>query len=141
MDRPLTKRGKKDARSLGRLLKEKGLTPQLIISSPAKRAKMTAGKMIKQMDYLIENLVINEIVYSGTVEKMLRLIRSFNKEIDLVFIIGHNPVLLELGNYLTGSTIEKLPTSGFMLINFKTKSWKYISKNKGSMALVDKARE
>jgi phosphohistidine phosphatase len=140
LDRPLNNRGKKEASLLGRLIKKKSLSPQLIISSPAKRARKTAKKIAKELKYPKANIVINNIIYPGSVKKLVELIGSIDKNIDHVFIVGHFPCLLELGNYLSGSNIEKLPTAGIILIDFKIKSWKDLTEDTGVIAFVDRAR-
>lgn len=139
LDRPLNKRGKKEATLLGRLLKKNGLIPQLIISSPAKRAYKTAIKMTHELNLPKKNIEENKIIYSGNTPKIIELISSLDKKTDLVLIVGHYPSIMELGNYLTGSNFLKLKTSGFILINLKIKSWKEIAKDKGNILLIDRA--
>lgn len=139
LDRPLNKRGKKEATLLGRLLKKNGLIPQLIISSPAKRAYKTAIKMTHELNLPKKNIEENKIIYSGNTHKIIELISSLDKKTDLVLIVGHYPSIMELGNYLTGSNFLKLKTSGFILINLKIKSWKEIAKDKGNILLIDRA--
>ncbi|MBC7540227.1 MAG: histidine phosphatase family protein [Bacteriovorax sp.] len=140
LDRPLNNRGKKEAALLARLIKTKGLSPQLIISSPAKRARKTAKKIAKELKYPKKKIEINNIVFPGSVSKMVELIDSIDTKLDQVFIVGHSPCLLDLGNYLSGSKIEKLPTSGIILINFRIKSWKEITEDTGVIAFVARAR-
>lgn len=140
IDRPLNNRGKKEASILGRLLKKKGLLPQLIISSPAKRARKTAKKISQEVGYPKSDIEINKVIYPGSVSSLVECIRSIDKKIDQVFIVAHYPGLMDLGNYLAGSNIEKLPTCGFILIDFKMKSWKDITKDSGNLVLVDRAR-
>jgi phosphohistidine phosphatase len=140
LDRPLNERGKREAALLGRLLKTNGLMPQLIISSPAKRSRKTAIKISLELNYPKQRIETNEVIYTGNVSDIVEFIRSIDNKIDQVFIIGHYPSLMELGNYLTGSNLVKLSTCGFILIDFKTKSWEGISPDKGNIVLANRAR-
>ena len=140
IDRPLNKRGKKESSELGKLLKKKELFPQLIISSPAKRASKTALKISKELDYAKENIQISDIIYSDNVSEMAESIHLIDNKIDRVFIIGHYPSLMELGNFLTGSSFEKFLTSGFMLINFNVKKWKEVRQDTGKVVMLTRVK-
>jgi phosphohistidine phosphatase len=133
--RPLSKRGKKEALLVGKSLKEMGLIPQLILSSPAKRALKTTKRIAKELSYSKNSIINDELIYSDDIHHLLQVIYSIRKEIDQVLIVGHNPSLLELGNYFTGTKIEKLSTCGILMIEFKVKSWKQISKSNGELTL------
>jgi phosphohistidine phosphatase len=137
LERPLSDRGKREAKSLGKLLAKNGIKPQLIISSPARRAKKTANKIVKQLNYPEIKIKINSLIYSGSLSSLLTLVNSLDKEIDQVFIIGHDPSIMELGNYLSNANIKKLSTSGFMLINFSEISWKDITKGRGRLVSIE----
>jgi phosphohistidine phosphatase len=137
LERPLSKRGKKDAKLLGRLLLKSGITPQFVISSPAVRAIKTANKLAKELNYPKDKIKINSILYSGHIPELLNLVRSLDNKIDRVFMIGHNPELLEFGNYLANSNIEKLTTCGFVFINFKTISWNNLTSANGKIMSIN----
>lgn len=136
IDRPLNNRGKREAVMLGQLLKKNNIFPQFVISSPAKRARKTAIRIVKELNFPKENIEINDKIYAGNIAEMTQIICSLDKKINQVFIIGHNPSLMDLGNYLAASSIEKLPTCGFMLIKFNCKFWEDISAGSGILDLV-----
>lgn len=133
--RPLSKRGKKEALLVGQSLKEMGLIPQLILSSPAKRAIKTAKRIAKKLNYPKNSISKDELIYSDDIHDLLKVISSIREDIDQVLLVGHNPSLLELGNYFTGTKIEKLSTSGILMIEFKVKSWKQISTSNSELIL------
>ena len=64
-DRPLNKRGIRDAPFIGKKLKEKNILPDLIISSPAIRAITTAKELAAQMGYPEENIILDENIYEA----------------------------------------------------------------------------
>jgi phosphohistidine phosphatase len=131
--RPLSDKGKKEASILGKLLKRNGLFPELVISSPAKRAIKTTKKIIRELNYPEDKIQTDKMIYSGRLSNLLECIHFINKTIDITFMVGHNPTLLEFGNTLTGSNIKKLPTSSFILINFNVNSWKDITYASGEI--------
>lgn len=133
--RPLSKRGKKEALILGQSLKEMGLIPQLILSSTARRALKTAKRIAKELSFAKTSIKKDELIYSDDIRHLLKVVYSINQDIDQVLIVGHNPSLLELGNYFAGTKIKKLPTCGFLMIEFKVKSWKNISPGNGELTL------
>jgi len=133
LDRPLNKRGKKEASSLGKLLKEKQIIPQLLVSSPAKRAKKTAIKIARELDYKKRNIQTSDYIYSERIPDIIHFIHSIPKTQNKVFIVGHSPCLLLLANHLVGSQCNHLKTCGFILIEFKIKSWTEVAENTGKI--------
>ena len=94
-DRPLTKRGKRDAPRMGRLLRDENLTPDLIVSSTAKRALDTAEAVAEASGYEGEVESRPEFYMAGP-EAYLRALRALSDDYECVMVIGHNPGLEEL---------------------------------------------
>ncbi|MDH3269487.1 MAG: histidine phosphatase family protein, partial [Ignavibacteria bacterium] len=63
-DRPLNKRGKRDAPFMGEVLNDKKIRPDFIISSSAKRAKKTALEIAAKIGYPHNKILFNEEVYA-----------------------------------------------------------------------------
>ena len=131
LDRPLKKRGKREASQLGKLLKKKTIFPQLIVSSPAKRTKKTAFKIARELDYKKQDIQISNLIYSDEIPDLLNFIHSIPNSQNRVFIVGHSPSIMELANHLVGKKFNKFKTSGHILIEFKIKSWKDVTKKCG----------
>jgi phosphohistidine phosphatase len=108
-ERPLNKRGKRDAPSMGRLLRKEGLTPDLIISSPAKRALTTAEAVADVCHYAGDPRVVPDL-YPGESATYARAIRGVPNEYGRVLIVGHNPAIETFLSELT-ETAEVLPTA------------------------------
>jgi phosphohistidine phosphatase len=140
IERPLSKRGKKQAKLLGQKLLLKGAIPQLVISSPAVRAQKTAKRLIKSFHYSKKHIEINPLIYSGSVDQIIEFICSIDNDFDCVFIVGHNPLLLELGKTLTGAKIEELPTSAYLHLKFDGQSWKEVKQGSCQLAFIGIAR-
>ena len=124
IDRPLNKRGKRDAPMMGQRLAERGVSPELIVSSPATRAIVTAETIALEIDYPLDDIVVNERIYGADVDDLLFVIRSLDETLEHVMCFGHNPGLTDLVNTLSPSqTINNVPTCGVIELVFETDTW------------------
>lgn len=126
-DRPLNKRGKKDAPLMGELLEDKGIKPDLIISSPAKRASKTASIIASAVCYDKDKINFKDEIYEASGEELLEVIKGIDDKFNTVMIFGHNPGLTMLHNYLSKHYIDNIPTCGVVALQLKS-SWKDIDK-------------
>jgi phosphohistidine phosphatase len=118
-ERPLAKRGKKDAPRVGSWLYREGIVPDRIISSPAHRARDTALKVSKALDLKKKQIIWDEAVYEADVPALLGVLARVPSADATVMLIGHNPGLEELIRYLAGDDVAEpedgklLPTAAF----------------------------
>ena len=130
--RPLNSRGKSNAPMMGHVLFNKDIKPDLIISSPAKRAKTTALLIAKEIGYDKDSIVFNESVYESSTQNIIDIINSVSDEVESLAIVGHNPALTDVINVLSGSgRLDSLPTMGVFSIGFDLSSWKDVNYNSG----------
>ena len=134
-DRPLNKRGKKNAPFMGKILNQKGISPDLIISSPAYRARNTAIKIAKKIKYHDE-IIFNEYLYEASLKTILEIVNYIADEYDNVFIVGHNPGLNMLAFYLIDFN-DNIPTSGVLEIEFNCDLWREASKRNANFVSFD----
>lgn len=118
-DRPLNKRGERDAPEMGNRLALASVMPQLVVSSPARRAKSTAGAITRALGYR-GPVSFDEKLYLGTLRYHLELIEGLMKTVDSLFLVGHNPTITELAEYLTGREFTNVPTCGIVAISYVT---------------------
>ena len=134
-DRPLNKRGKRDAPRLGRLLKKEHIVPDIIISSTAVRARATAKAVAKTSGYKGE-IVLDKSLYAAGPNSYFCIMHDLSNEYARVLIVGHNPGLEELVEMLTGE-IHLMPTCSLAHIKFRVGKWSDIdNKTKGQMAEI-----
>jgi phosphohistidine phosphatase len=112
--RPLAKRGKKDAPRVGAWLYREGIVPDRIVSSPAQRARDTALMVCKALDLKKKQLVWDDGVYDADTQALLDVLARLPSGDATVLLIGHNPGLEELIRYLGGDDVDE-PDDGKLL--------------------------
>jgi phosphohistidine phosphatase len=136
-ERGLNKRGKADAPLMGDILLKKGIHPDLILSSPAHRAKATAFKIAQKLSYSIDAIRFEPSLYSSDVETICSLIRGVSDKIDSLIIFGHNPEFTECANMICGSEIDNIPTCGVVAMQLNTKSWESIGSDSAKLLFFE----
>lgn len=120
-DRPLKRRGVKAAKLMGKVLTGAELVPQLVLSSPAERAKQTAEIVSKEMGFK-GKLALVESFYMAEPRDYLNALASLPDEIERVLLVGHNPGLEDLANGLDGRAGE-MPPGAVAYFSLSIKHW------------------
>ena len=137
LDRPLNSRGRRDAPMMGkRLAKDKAL-PDLMISSPAKRAWKTAKIIAREVGFEKAKIEKNIALYEAGVSELIQVIQKIDGKYDDVMIFGHNPGFTSLAHYLTNYEVDNIPTCGIFVIEFNVNSWQEVSQGKGKFISFD----
>jgi phosphohistidine phosphatase len=136
-ERPLNKRGKIDAPAMGKLLASKGESPELLISSHAKRAFSTAKRIAKELDYPVKNIITNEELYMADSDDYFKIIGSVPENINSLMLFSHNYGITYFANHISGSNIDNIPTCGIVRIDFDTDNWNEINNTKGQLIFFE----
>ncbi len=134
-DRPLNKRGKKDAPKMGKFLNDRNVKVDLIISSPAKRTKETSKIIAEGIGYK-NQIIFDENIYEASLEQLLALIKNLNKNLNSVMLVAHNPGLTELANYFVNEDIDNIPTCGIAAIKLEN-GWDEVKQNCGKLLFFE----
>jgi len=121
-ERPLNERGRRDGPRMGKLVQEYGLIPDIVISSDAVRARLTAEAVAAAARYVGE-IVLDPHLYLASPADILSLLRTVRENAETVMIIGHNPGLEELVEQLTGERHD-LPTAALAHIVLEIDQWR-----------------
>ncbi len=136
-ERPLNKRGHKNAPFMGKILKKLKVTPDLLISSPANRAAMTARIIAAAINYPLENIVYSEAIYEFSEDALIRVINQIDDSVNASMVVGHNPAINGLANYIGDQPISNIPTCGVCCLDLDIPSWAKIGKNCGKISFFE----
>ncbi len=137
-ERNLSSRGKKDAKIMGKRLKENIKDIKLFISSSAIRTTQTSRIISEEYNYDKDKIKYEKFIYDGyTTAQMLKYISSIDNDINKIAIIGHNPDIAQLGLRLSNSNIFHFPTCMIMGITFDSNSWSDINAGEGILEYYD----
>jgi phosphohistidine phosphatase len=125
-DRPLNRRGQKDAATMAARLAAGGFAPQRIHSSPALRAIRTAEKLAEAVDESTRRLQIHRLIYEADANQLIEHIQSLDDEDGWVVIVGHNPEMTDLVRWLSGTAIDNVPTCGVAQLHYAVDRWQQI---------------
>ena len=120
-ERPLNERGQRDAPRMGQLVREYGLLPDVVVSSDAVRARLTAEAVAKAARYPGEILLDPRLYMAGPAD-ILSLLPTVPGNAETVMIVGHNPGLEKLVEQLTGER-QDLPTAALAQIGLPIDQW------------------
>lgn len=136
-DRPLNDRGKHDAPVMGKRLSARNLMPDVILSSPAKRAKKTAKILAGEIEFDQDDIVYVDRLYLADIPEMIHAILAYNNDADVLALVGHNPGMTDFSNLLAPCKIDNVPTCGIVTIEFAIDSWDSIEITKGKLIDFD----
>ena len=136
-ERPLNKRGERDAPEMGTRLARRKHRPDLIVSSPAVRALETARIIAKKLGYPRKDIAVQERLYGAGVVDLLDIIRNADDMVITLMLFGHNPGLTELANHLGPREIPSLPTCGVLHLRFEADTWSIVGYSRGEEVLFD----
>ncbi|WP_043757409.1 SixA phosphatase family protein [Imhoffiella purpurea] len=144
-DRPLAKRGKSDAPKVGAWLYREGLVPDHVVSSPAERARQTATKVCKRLDFKKKRIVWDEAIYEGGLTDLLEVLSRVPSGAATVLLIGHNPGLEELLKHLAGGDYDTpedgklLPTAAVARLEMPS-DWSRLDSGSGNLLSLTRPR-
>ncbi len=100
-DRPLSGRGRRAIAAMRGVMRELGLSPDLILVSPARRTQETLAGLEPWDETPLIELI--ETLYLGSAEELLDVLRDVNETVRSALLIGHNPGMHDLAVRLTGT--------------------------------------
>jgi len=137
IDRPLAERGLRNAEDMASRLKERGLIPQLVYSSPANRALNTALIMCRHWGLSPADLQIHDSLYMAYLTEIGQVVSGAPDRVTNLAIFGHNPSFTLYANQFLAEPMDNLPTAGVVVLTLDSENWKDIGRARVSEALVD----
>jgi phosphohistidine phosphatase len=141
-ERPLATRGVTDAPLMGKAMAERGIDPELVLCSSARRTRDTLDLVLPELrvepkvDYV-------DALYHASPEQMLEMLHGIQPGANRVMLVGHNPEIQAFALDLVGAGPKhfrdrlsiKYPTAGLAVINFASGLWKSVGVNSGTLNL------
>lgn len=137
IDRPLAERGILNANEMARRLSEKGLVPELLLSSPASRALNTALIMSRIWGLEATDLQIHDPLYDAFVSEIEKVVANAPASIGKLAIFGHNPSFTMYSNLFLREPIDNLPTAGVVVVTLESDGWEGIDRSHVKETYVD----
>lgn len=133
-NRPLNERGLRDAPMMAQFFVKKGVKPDLLISSPAKRALSTALFFADALNIQDEAVMREQAIYEATPMDIHQIISRLPDSAQTILLFGHNPTLTDVANRFSENFIDNVPTCGIVQIVSDADSWKAFYEGNANVA-------
>ena len=131
--RELTSTGVKQALLVGNYLLQQQIMPDVIMTSTAERARMTANVLADALKADPEKINLQEDLYEASTRTFFQFITQLEDHLHHVLCVAHNPVVTYLAEYLTGAEVGDMVPAGMAMIKFNIQSWKEVSQGNGEL--------
>ena len=140
-NRPLKDRGKRGAQRIGSWLQQQRLIPDLILCSPAERARTTAEKCCKAMGKATDIVQCDPRIYLAQRQDLMTVLQEIPPTVGRVMLVGHNPGLESLLEFLADDPIDwpedgkLLPTATLARLQI-SKGWGRLQQGRGKLVEI-----
>ncbi|MEX2234862.1 MAG: phosphohistidine phosphatase SixA [Cyclobacteriaceae bacterium] len=131
--RELAQAGLKDSLHMGAWFREQNFHFDLLASSSAVRAEQTATLAAEGMKLENPKILLEDVLYEASVRQFLDYINNIEDAYHHVLIVGHNPVISYLAEYLTKADVGDMAAGSVAIIKFSKNSWKEVSEASGQL--------
>jgi len=139
INRPLNERGKQQAQAIGNFIKKQNLTVELVVCSPAVRARETAELVLSAAE-VDAKVRYDQRIYEASPHQLLEVISEVDAARNTVLLVGHNPGIEELLKALTGKE-EPISPGTLASIDFGFDEWSSVTEASGSLHLIVRPNE
>jgi len=136
-DRPLNERGQRNAPFMANVFKERGEPVDLIVTSPANRARATARHFVSVLGLAPDRFREDRAIYLAERHALAHLIGKLPNSADRVVLFGHNPGFTDLLNHLSDAGVDNMPTCSMVRIDLPVNDWQHIVKGIGTLVWFD----
>ena len=121
------------------VIAKEGLAPDLIISSPAERARTTAELVVEGGKLDVE-IKFEDRIYEASPHALLQIASDIDDDLNSVMLVGHNPGIEAFIKLLTG-VYEPMPTAALAVIELKIDYWEDIAAGSGKLLDVIRPKD
>ncbi len=127
-ERPLAKGGVKTARRMGRFMTRIGAVPDLVLSSPAVRARTTSELAAKGGKWGVDIEIVPSF-YGGMWTDVVDGVLAAASPAERILVVGHEPTWSDLVSILTGGSLVAMPTAGLACVTVVGTNWSKLGPN------------
>ena len=98
---------------------------------------MTARIIANKISFPLEEICFSESIYVFSANDLIEVIKHLDDEVDKAMLVGHNPALTELANYIGDQPISNIPTSAIFCADLEIPSWAKISDHCGKLKFFE----
>jgi phosphohistidine phosphatase len=138
-ERPLNERGRKAAPLVGRFMRGQKLRPDLILCSPAERARQTAA-LVAEAAQFAAPLRYDERIYEATPARLAEVVSQAEEAADELLLVGHNPGLEGLLELLAGES-RRMPTAALARVALDVEKWNRVREGVGRVELFVRPKD
>lgn len=135
-DRPLNARGFRDAGRMGEVFRDKLPPIELIVTSPALRARTTATMLAEALDYPMDRIASDERLYDAPLTTLREIVSNLDNRYGHVALVAHNPGLERLSGYL-GGDVDRMPTCAAVTLEFEVDDWQAVGARAGRLVAFE----
>ncbi|WP_082422525.1 SixA phosphatase family protein [Aquimarina longa] len=136
--RPLNEKGLRDAELVGEELKTLIKSLDMVLCSPAERARTTARIITSHLDISEGIFHLEPNLYDFEGSMVIDIIKKCNDQINSLMIFGHNHAFTSIANFFGDKHIDNLPTTGVVVMEFEDDKWSTISVGKTLRVITPK---
>ncbi|MBT4839012.1 MAG: hypothetical protein HON94_16865 [Methylococcales bacterium] len=137
-ERSLNERGMAEASVKGVVLIKKQILPDLIISSPAKRAITTAKIIADKMAFKIEQINEDQRIYEANTSDLLNVIAGIDDHHSTVLLFGHNPGVTSFCQLLSiSNSFINMQPCGVCCLDLDVERWGDVHDGSGKVVFVE----
>ncbi len=138
--RPLNERGRQAAPLMGRFLRRQYPQLDLIISSPAERARATAQLTRTAAGYTCA-LNFDARIYAASAPRLLAVVNEIAEPAETILLVGHNPGMEDFVRLLTAAPPERMPTAAVACVTLESATWPAVTAQAGRLVRLSRPKE
>ena len=136
-ERPLNARGMRDAPEMAARLAARGLVPETMVTSTAIRALVTARIMLTGLGLNSRILHTTDNIYEAPLSALLEAIGDLQDNYQTAMMVGHNPGMSAIGNYLCSEASLQMPTCAMACLELDIDNWSDVYRDCATLRWYD----
>ena len=140
-DRKLVKKGVRLTESVAKVMKSRGMLPELTISSPAPRAYETARVFARTVGIPENDIRTEQSIYDQKVSVIFTIVSDLDDNLDSVMLVGHDPSFSHMARWFAPEFRTSMPKSSIIAVEFDSISWRDVPESTGRLAAFEQPGE